>query len=588
MKKIEIAYNFWNGKAPKKEAIVPHTCYKAGSILKNLYNKDAGHLGRLYWKPAYALASAHDATFYKDLMVVKDKDNKIVGYLGMYQSIDKKAENPISQDCFVLLQNMPEGNVRLLTNAPYTRCIYFTVLAKLLYEDFPQARKLYKKLTYGLKYNDPMFKNCFFEKNKQPVFETVVDLLHTKINEYLPVNGDNVFQVDGYDTSTVYKLINGGHLEDISGWVHLDKRETEGLSNWGKYLGIVDSYTEISKIEPPVVEVNTATATGASGGQNMMDEFLQKDWSIMSDEEAERLPEFLKIQRKAMHEFYESKKNTLSQAVALKIKEMHDGKLKTLSLSGPAGTGKTFAARMIAGALNLPLQIVVGKAGVDASEYLGSYQIVSHDGETNSIWKDGAISEVVRYGGILLFDEVNLAEPEVVGSLNTLLDISNCLCLSNGETLAAHPKFFYIEAMNIGSGFDGTNKMNNSHRRRMQRKMRFALPTKDEEIEILKETTGYKNEDVLSRLIDVENYIRSNIEDPTNQYMSISEVQGWISEAEYTGEWIQSACDTILAPLMEQDEAYADYSLKTIGQAGGFVYDVAEYIKDVLSDETYE
>lgn len=117
--------------------------------------------------------------------------------------------------------------------------------------------------------------------------------------------------------------------------------------------------------------------------------------------------------------------------------------------------------------------------------------------------------------------------------------------------------------------------------------MRFALPSKDEEISILKETTGYMNEDVLSRLIDVESYIRSNIEDPTNQYMSISEVQGWISEAEYTGEWVQSACDTILAPLMEQDETYADYSLKTIRQSGGFVQDVADYIQDVLGDEKY-
>ena len=86
---------------------------------------------------------------------------------------------------------------------------------------------------------------------------------------------------------------------------------------------------------------------------------------------------------------------------------------------------------------------------------------------------------------------------------------------------------------------------------------------------------------------EVEKYIRKNIEDPTNQYISISEVQGWIGEAEYTGEWVQSACDTILAPLMEQDESYEDYSIETIGNCGGFAQETLEYIQDLLGEETY-
>lgn len=588
MKKVEIYPGIFAGKNKKNE-MIPRTCYQAGTILSNRWNNDSSTIAKMNMKPAYALSSAHDNDYHKDLMIIRDEKNEVVGYLGMYQS-KNKVHPKISQDCFMLLQNDHNGKMRLMTNAPYSRTIYYVILAKLLNED-AKVRKLYRKLCSGLRYNDPSFEDCLFEKNKQASFEMMTDLLYSKAKEYFDdENNGVIFQVDGNDTSIVYKVINDKkHLDNITGWVHLDQNEPEfenqKLSFWGEYLGIVDEETPIEKVSMPI-DKDTGNGTATVSATNM-EEFLATDWSIMTDEEADKLPQFMQIQRKAMREFYEQRKNTMSSAVALKIKEMHDGKLKTLSLSGPAGTGKTFAARMIAGALNLPLQIVVGKAGVDVSEYLGSYQIVSKNGETNSIWKDGAISEVVRYGGILLFDEINLAEPEVVGSLNTLLDLSNCLCLSNGETLEAHPKFFYIEAMNIGSGFDGTNKMNNSHRRRMQRKMRFALPTKQEEIAILKETTGYENESILSSLIDVESYIRSNIEDPTNQYMSISEVQGWISEAEYTNEWIESACETILAPLMEQDETYSDYSISTINASSGFVHDVLDYIQDVLGEETY-
>ncbi len=578
-KYVKIGLNFWAGKIPSNP-VVEHTAYAAGNAIKNRW-KGNNKISVLNYKPAHALATAHDDGFMKNLFVIHNKSDEIVGYVGMYGN--KSRSNALAQECFTLLTFETDGTPHLVTNAPYSRCGYYPVLAYMLKTD-EEAIRVYRKLCNNLKWDDPKAANCFFEKNKQAAFEIMADGLYQKMNEFFPISCERVENIYDSDQNKIKEFLNEGWLEDVTGWVHLDCKDQEGLTTYAKNLGVFQDEVDIRKTEMPIVSISEKTQ--ALSKENM-EEFLQKDWTIMSDDEAAKLPQFLQIQRKAMRNYYESKKATLSYEVALKIKEMHDGKLKTLSLSGPAGTGKTFAARMIAGALNLPLQIVVGKAGVDSSEYLGSYQIVSKNGETNSVWKDGAIAEVVRYGGILLFDEINLAEPEVVGSLNTLLDISNCLCLSNGETLPAHEKFFYIEAMNIGSGFDGTNKMNNSHRRRMQRKMRFALPSKEEETAILMDTTGYKKKEILARLVEVEKYIRKNIQDPTNQYISISEVQGWIGEAEYTGEWVQSACDTILAPLMEQDESYEDYSIETIGNCGGFAQEVLEYIQDLLGEETY-
>ena len=584
MENFEIKFGHWAGKIPA-EKIIPHTAYDAGRIIKNKFSEKA-KIAKLQYKPSCALSTAHDSGLQKNLFAIHDKTERIVGYVATYANEnDEGSDQKIAQDCFILLRlDGPEPV--LVINAQYTRCVYYVILAKMLKEN-KDVVALYTKLCNGLRWNDEQFKDCFFEKNKEATFEKMSDGLYQTINEMFPVGTDNVESCYGYDPKKVRNFINQGYLEDLSGWIHLDQKDKEsGLTEYSKSLGVFDENTPIKKTSMPLVDILSKN-TDKFKKEDMSD-FLTKDWGIMSDEEAEKMPQFLQIQRKAMRNFYEEKKKTLSYEVALKIQEMHDGKLKTLSFSGPTGTGKTFAARMIAGALNLPLQIVVGKAGIDSSEYLGSYQIVSKNGETNSVWKDGAITEVVRYGGVLLFDEINLAEPEVVGSLNTLLDISNCLCLSDGETVPANDKFFYVEAMNIGSGFDGTNKMNNSHRRRMQRKMRFALPTKNEEIAILQDTTGYNTKKILGKLIEVEAYIRQNIEDPTNQYMSISEVQGWISEAEYTGEWVHSACDTILAPLMEQDEAYTDYSIQTITACGGFPFEVLSYIQEVLGEDTYD
>lgn len=536
--KEKILVSSLKGRGEKNKSF-PNTTYVWNVPITSFYptNFPVSGVRRLEYNPSMALI---DEIFNpKGMIGALQKEGKIIGYFAENEGILSIMD--LADDTLYLgIKDKPlnEDDEKKF----FIQLVCQVSLAKMI-DESEFARATLKNLTKDLK--------GILERNKSEYFYILSDGIFQTAKENFCKKNKVVLDIDDETKKHLNSLLNNAIILDFTDLVK-QKREAYELPSMISNLNVKT---------PKFEEKRKSTFS--------MEEFLQTDWSVMSDEEAEKLPVFMQEQRKRMRKFFEENKSTLRPEVALKIVQMHDKKLRNISFSGDSGSGKSFSARMIAGALNLPMHIVVGQAGADVSSYLGCYQLVSENGASKTVWKDGAVTEAVRYGGLLFFDEINVCEPEVIASLNTLLDdISNCLCLSSGETVYAHDNFYYIEAMNIGSGFDGTNKMNNSHRRRMQRKIRFQLPTEAEEIQILKNKTGYENEYILKTLIQVENFIRANLEDRTTQYVTISELIEWIREAEYTGEWINSACGTILAPLMEQDEFYADYSTETITSMG--------------------
>lgn len=315
--------------------------------------------------------------------------------------------------------------------------------------------------------------------------------------------------------------------------------------------------------------------------------FLKKDWQMMSELEAANLPPVLQMERDRVRKKFEENKDLLDRRSCRMIEQIYNGDLKAASFSGPAGSGKTTAAELIAGALHLPFQLVVGKAGVDTSVYLGYESIVAKNGVSITKWHDGPITQAVRYGAVLLFDEVNLAAPEVVGTLNTLLDDSHALVLDSGEVVKANPKFMYIESMNRGVGYSGTEDTNLSHDNRLLQ-IRFGAMTKKREIAILEKTTGYHDQDILSILVDIEKEAKKSIQDPSSQLVSIRDLQRWIKEAKYTGEWIESGIDTIITSLVLKDDSLDEITERTIFANGGIGADILDLIMDRLEGRYYD
>lgn len=108
---------------------------------------------------------------------------------------------------------------------------------------------------------------------------------------------------------------------------------------------------------------------------------------------------------------------------------------ENVMLSGPTGSAKTTAFRAYAAARGLPFVLVECNAAMDPGTVLGR-TMIDPDGAVR--WVDGDLTLVVRYGGVVLIDEINLAHPRITAAFHQLLAVTRRLSIPEaGETIAA-------------------------------------------------------------------------------------------------------------------------------------------------------
>ncbi|MBU9889452.1 MAG: AAA family ATPase [Candidatus Omnitrophica bacterium] len=93
-----------------------------------------------------------------------------------------------------------------------------------------------------------------------------------------------------------------------------------------------------------------------------------------------------------------------------------------LLLTGVTAVAKTAIIRCLAFLWNIGFQRVVLDGQTDTSELIGQYSMDTSGKGLGLVWKDGALIDAMRYGRILLLDELNLAAPEILERINPLLD----------------------------------------------------------------------------------------------------------------------------------------------------------------------
>lgn len=106
-----------------------------------------------------------------------------------------------------------------------------------------------------------------------------------------------------------------------------------------------------------------------------------------------------------------------------------------LAFNGPTQVGKTSWPRAVAALLThvenyrnryWPVFSVVPGGAVDPSELLGRYVL---KGKGKMEWVYGPVSLIVKYGGVLVLDEVNMMPPAISAVLHQLLDDQRFLTL---------------------------------------------------------------------------------------------------------------------------------------------------------------
>lgn len=145
---------------------------------------------------------------------------------------------------------------------------------------------------------------------------------------------------------------------------------------------------------------------------------------------------------------------------------------KPVLLKGPSGSGKTKLAQSVSHYFNQPMHSVNCSVDLDAESLLGFKTIIQKDGDTMIEFVEGPVVQAMKNGHILYIDEINMARPETLPILHSILDHRRMLTNPfTGEVIYAHEKFTVISAIN--EGYVGTSPMNEALKNRF---VSFPVP----------------------------------------------------------------------------------------------------------------
>lgn len=145
---------------------------------------------------------------------------------------------------------------------------------------------------------------------------------------------------------------------------------------------------------------------------------------------------------------------------------------KPILLKGPSGSGKTKLAQSVSAYFKQPMHSINCSIDLDAESLLGFKTIIQKDGATAIDFIEGPVVQAMKKGHILYIDEINMARPETLPILHSVLDHRRMLTNPfTGEVIYAHENFTVISAIN--EGYIGTSPMNEALKNRF---VSFSIP----------------------------------------------------------------------------------------------------------------
>jgi len=173
---------------------------------------------------------------------------------------------------------------------------------------------------------------------------------------------------------------------------------------------------------------------------------------------------------------------------------------------GKPGTGKTMTAYALGAALRMPVYTVTISKNTEEDTFQGMTKVV--DGGFKFVSTD--FLEAYTHGGIVILEEVNLADPSVImGSLGQAIEAPFILMQDGYKAVRRHPMCIIIGTMNIGTyGAKGVSQAFSS---RFKQTYILDDPKSDDFISIL-EKQGHSNKKckwVYDAYTKINNYLKS-------------------------------------------------------------------------------
>jgi len=142
------------------------------------------------------------------------------------------------------------------------------------------------------------------------------------------------------------------------------------------------------------------------------------------------------------------------------LQKLYENK-KFVLIEGETGCGKSHLARELAYSNKVPYMRVNLNGATVPEDLIGQW-IPNANPKINAkyVWKDGTLTMFMRYGGVFVVDEINMAPADILSLFHSITDDERRLVLTNkdGEVIHAHKNFYLIATMN--RGYEGTKPLN--------------------------------------------------------------------------------------------------------------------------------
>lgn len=189
---------------------------------------------------------------------------------------------------------------------------------------------------------------------------------------------------------------------------------------------------------------------------------------------------------------------------------------------GEASTGKSFATRIMAAELGIPVYSYNFAAGSDETFVQGKY--APKEDEAGFQFLKNSFIKAYSEGGMFIAEELNYAYANVTGPLNSALDFLKKITLANEKEVAMHPNFRMVTCIN--PGYEGTQPLNRALLSRQEIVVRFRDLSPKEFSERLEARYGYKNQDFSRRFAEfINNLNKALLTQSIDGYASLREVE---------------------------------------------------------------
>jgi len=172
---------------------------------------------------------------------------------------------------------------------------------------------------------------------------------------------------------------------------------------------------------------------------------------------------------------------------------------KPVLLVSETGCGKTTIIKGIAEEVGKTVHRVSLNGTTGIEEVVGKWLV--KDGST--YWQDGILSQAMRNGDWIVFDEINAALPEILFCLHSVLDDARALTIveKNSEVLLAHDEFRFFATMNPTEDYAGTKDLNKALFSRFACVIEIDPPTTEMENKILCQFHGVQESHAVTLIL---------------------------------------------------------------------------------------